>query len=116
MKKLIILCFLIFTSCIDEVIETVPPPTIIESSIFDLKESRVTDGQIIYFELPSAGVYTLTLIDKETNQVVSREKFSGTIGKNNKKIYTSSIQSQYLYVLLENVAKTEIGKTTIITK
>jgi hypothetical protein len=116
MKKLIILCFLIFTSCIEEIIETVPPPTIIESSIFDIKESKVTDGQTIYFELPAAGVYTLTLIDKETNQVVSREKFNGTVGKNIKKIYTSSIQSQYLYMLLENVAKKEISKTIIITK
>ena len=116
MRKLIILCFLIFTSCVEEIIETVPPPTIIESSIFDLKESKVTDGQIIYFDLPAAGVYTLTLIDKETNQVVSRERFNGTVGKNIKKIYTSSIQSQYLYVLLENVAKKEIGKTTIIVR
>ena len=116
MRKLIILCFLIFTSCIDEVIEQVPPPDIIKTSIFDVKESRVIDGQTIYFELPAVGVYTLTLIDKETGQVVSRERFNGTVGKNNKKIYTSSIQSQYLYVLLENVAKKEIGKTIIITK
>jgi hypothetical protein len=113
MKKLIILCFLIFTSCVEEIIEPLPPPI---TNIFDVKESKVTDGQTINFELPSAGVYTLTLIDKETNQVVSREKFNGIVGKNNKKIYTNSIQSQYLYVLLENVAKTEIGKTTIITK
>jgi hypothetical protein len=113
MKKLIILCFLIFTSCVEEIIELPPPPI---TNIFDVKESKVTDGQTINFILPSAGVYTLTLIDKETNQVVSRERFNGTVGKNNKKIYISSIQSQYLYVLLENVAKTEIGKTTIITK
>ncbi len=116
MKKLIILCFLIFTSCIEEVIETVPPPTIIKSSIFDLKENKVTDGQDIYFDLPTAGTYTLTLINKETNQVVSRERFNGTVGKNTRKIYISSIQAQYLYVLLQDVAKNEIGKTTIITK
>jgi hypothetical protein len=116
MRKLIILCLLILTSCIDEVIETVPPPTVIESSIFDIKESTITNGQTIYFDLPTAGVYTLTLIDKETNQVVSRERFSGIVGKNTKKIYTSSIQPRYLYVLLQDVTKKEIGKTTIITK
>jgi hypothetical protein len=55
-------------------------------------------------------------MDKETGQVISREKFNGKIGENIKKIYTNSIQSQYLYLLLEDVTKKEIGKTTIITK
>jgi len=74
------------------------------------------NGQSIYFDLPSTGVYTLTLIDKESGQVVSRERFAGQSGENIKKIYTNSIQSQYLYLLLEDVTKKEIGKTTIITK
>jgi hypothetical protein len=84
--------------------------------IFGVKESRVVNGQSIYFDLPSTGVYTLTLIDKESGQVVSRERFTGQSGENIKKIYTNSIQSQYLYLLLEDVTKKEIGKTTIITK
>jgi hypothetical protein len=114
MKKLIILCLLIFTSCVSEVIEPIPIST--KEKIFNVKESKVTDGQDIYFDLPIAGTYTLTLIDKETNQVVSRERFSGKVGENTRKIYISSIQAQYLYVLLQDVAKSEIGKTTIITK
>jgi hypothetical protein len=115
MKKLLLILsiLLIFTSCVDEVIEPLPPTT---QSIFDVKESVVVDGQSIQFKLPSAGLYTLTLIDKQTNQVISRERFTGTIGENNKFIYTKSIQSQYLYLLLEDVTKTEIGRTTIITK
>ena len=115
MKKLLLILsiLLIFTSCVDEVIEPLPPTT---QSIFDVKESVVVDGQSIQFKLPSAGLYTLTLIDKETNQVISRERFTGTIGENNKFIYTKSIQSQYLYLLLEDVTKKEIGRTTIITK
>jgi hypothetical protein len=115
MKKLLLILsiLLIFTSCIDEVVEPIPPTT---QSIFDVKESMVVDGQSIQFKLPSAGLYTLTLIDKETNQVISRERFTGTIGENNKFIYTKSIQSRYLYLLLEDVTKTEIGRTTIITK
>ena len=115
MKKLLLILsiLLIFTSCVEEVIEPIPPTT---QSIFDVKESVVTDGQSIKFKLPSAGVYTLTLIDKETSQVISRERFTGTLGENNKNIYTKSIQSQYLYMLLEDVTKTEIGRTTIITK
>lgn len=115
MKKLIFLFILILTSCVTEVIEPVPPPHIIKS-IFDLKENQVTNGQFINFDLPTDGIYTLTLIDKESGQVVSREKFSGKKGENIKKIYTSSIKSQYLYLLLEDVAKKEIGKTTIITR
>jgi hypothetical protein len=115
MKKLLLILsiLLIFTSCVDEVVEPLPPTT---QSIFDVKESMVVDGQSIQFKLPSAGLYTLTLIDKETNQVISRERFNGTIGENNKSIYTKSIQSRYLYLLLEDVTKTEIGRTTIITK
>jgi signal peptidase I len=94
-------------------IEPIPPTT---ENIFSVKESKVTDGQSIYFKLPAAGVYTLTLTNKETGQVLSRERFTGKVGENIKKIYTNSIESQYLYLLLEDVTKTEIGKTTIITK
>jgi hypothetical protein len=115
MKKLLLILsiLLIFTSCVDEVVEPLPPTT---QSIFDVKESVVVDEQSIQFKLPSTGLYTLTLIDKETNQVISRERFTGVIGENNKLIYTKSIQSRYLYLLLEDVTKTEIGRTTIITK
>lgn len=113
MKKLIFLFALILTSCITEVTEPIPP---VIQKIFDAKESKVTNGQSIYFNLPADGIYTLTLIDIESGQVISREKFTGKAGENVKKIYTNSIQFQYLYLLLEDVAKKEIGKTTIITK
>ena len=115
MKKLLLILsiLLIVTSCVDEVVEPLPPTT---QSIFDVKESMVVDGQSIQFKLPSAGLYTLTLIDKQTTQVISRERFNGIIGENNKSIYTKSIQSRYLYLLLEDVTKKEIGRTTIITK
>jgi len=101
-------------SCTKMEIEPIPPPA--TESIFSANESRVLDGHTIHFKLPAAGIYTLTLIDKETGQVVSRERFTGVVGENVKRIYTNSIQSQYLYLLLEDVTKTEIGKTTIITK
>ncbi len=100
-------------SCTKMEIEPTPP---VVKNIFSVSESRVTDGQNIYFQLPAAGVYTLTLIDKQTGQVIGRERFNGVVGENIKKIYTNSIQSQYLYLLLQDVTKTEIGKTTIITK
>ena len=93
-----------------------PTPIMPIEKIFSVKESRVVNGQSIYFDLPSTGVYTLTLIDKESGQVVSRERFAGQSGENIKKIYTNSIESQYLYLLLEDVTKKEISKTTIIIK
>ena len=93
-----------------------PTPTPPVEKIFSVGESRVVNGQSIFFDLPSAGIYTLTLIDKVSGQVVSRERFNGILGENIKKIYTNSIQSQYLYLLLEDVNKKEISKTTIIIK
>ena len=114
MKRILLIFLVLFWSCTKMEIEPTPPPTV--EKIFSVKESRVTDGQSIHFDLPSNGVYTLTLIDKETGQVVGREKFTGKMGENIKKIYTNSLQFQYLYLLLEDVTKTEIGKTTIITK
>jgi hypothetical protein len=110
MKKIIFILLVLLVGCTKMDIEPTPPPVV--QKIFSVKESRVTDGQSIHFDLPLDGVYTLTLIDKETGQVIGREKFNGKIGENIKKIYTNSIQSQYLYLLLEDV----IGKTTIITK
>ncbi len=114
MKKIILILLILLVGCTKMEIEPTPPPT--TQNIFSVKESRVVDGQEIYFQLPAAGVYTLTLIDKDNGQVISRERFTGKIGENVKRIYTNSIQSQYLYLLLEDVTKTEIGKTTIITK
>ncbi len=93
-----------------------PTPTTPVEKIFNVGESKVVNGQSIHFDLPSAGTYTLTLIDKESGQVISRERFIGQNGENVKKIYTNSIQSQYLYLLLEDVTKKEIAKTTIIIK
>jgi hypothetical protein len=114
MKKIILISLILLVGCTKMEIEPTPPPT--TQNIFSVKESRVVDGQEIHFQLPTTGVYTLTLIDKNNGQVISRERFTGKIGENIKRIYTNSIQSQYLYLLLEDVTKTEIGKTTIITK
>ena len=113
MKRLLFIFVILMWGCtkID-----MPTPTMPVEKIFNVKESKVVNGQSIYFDLPLTGVYTLTLIDKESGQVISRERFTGQSGENIKKIYTNSIQSQYLYLLLEDVTKNEIGKTTIITK
>lgn len=111
--RIIILCCTIFIiSCKNEDIAL--PEVIAIDNIFAIKESSVVNGQSLHFDLPEKGTYTLTLIDKESGQVVSRERFIGQAGENVKKIYTKSLQSRYLYVLLEDVTKNQIGKTTII--
>jgi hypothetical protein len=114
MKKILFIFVILMWGCTKMEIEPTPPPAV--QKIFSVKESRVTDGQSIHFDLPTDGVYTLTLIDKESGQVVSRERFTGKMGENIKKIYTNSLQSQYLYLLLQDVIGKEVGKTTIITK
>ena len=111
MKKILLVSLILLAGCTKPELPTPVPPV---TYVFDVKESKVTNGQDIYFKLPSVGTYTLTLIDKESGQVLSRERFIGKAGENIKKIYTNSIESQYLYLVLEDVTKTEIGKTTII--
>ena len=111
MKNLILILFILLVGCTKV---DIPPPTSPVEKIFNVGESKVENGQSINFDLPIKGTYTLTLIDKESGQVVSREKFIGQEGENVKKIYTNSIQIKYLYLLLEDINKKEIAKTTII--
>ena len=101
----------IISSCTKMDIEPMPLPT---QKIFSVNESSVTNGQTIYFDLPSEGTYILTLVDVESGQVVSREKFIGLAGENNKKIYTKSIVSKYLYLMLTSENNTQISKTKLI--
>ena len=113
MKKILFIFVILLWGCTKPELPTPTPPI---EKIFSVGESNVINGQSIHFDLPSAGVYYLTLIDKESGDVISREKFTGQNGENVKKIYTNSIQSRYLYLLLEDVTKKEISKTTIIIK
>jgi hypothetical protein len=112
MKKILLISFILLGCSTPDI----PNPVMPIEKIFNVTESKVENGQSIHFDLPSKGTYTLTLIDKESGQVVSREKFIGQNGENVKKIYTKSLQSRYLYLLLEDVTKKELGKTTIITQ
>ena len=111
MKKILLMSLVLFLGC-NKVDIPIPNPPV--EKIFEVGESKVTNGQSIYFDLPSAGTYTLTLIDVATNQVISREKFIGQIGENVKKIYTNSLPKGYLYLVLEDVDRKELKKTTII--
>lgn len=109
MKKLLAI-LLILSSCTKVEVEPTLPPV---QNIFSVTESTVSNNGDIYFELQSAGVYTLTLIDVNQNQVITRERFNGKVGQNRLKIYTNSLPVKYLYLVLEDGSKTQIAKTTI---
>jgi len=110
MKKILFVFIVLLCGCTKPELPTPEPPV---EKIFTTTESRVIDGQTIYFDLPSDGIYTLTYIDVETGQVISREKFNGKKGENIKKIYTKSIISKYLYLILASEDNAQISKTKL---
>jgi hypothetical protein len=115
MRKLyFILSLLLISACTKVELPTPIAPT--NSDIFSVKESAVVDGQVITFTLKADGIYTLTIGNEATGQVVTRERFNGKIGENKLTLYTKSLPVTYLYLLLEDGNKTQVGKTTIIIK
>jgi hypothetical protein len=111
-KKLLIIPFILLVGC---TIPEIPFPEVMDKDdIFSVKESAVTNAQSIHFKLLSSGIHTLTLINNSNNQVVTRERFVGQKGENIKKIYTNSLPKGYLLLVLEDINKNQIGKTTII--
>jgi len=108
MKKLLLI--LLLTGCTKVM---PPPPSQPNRDIFSVSQSTVSNGAEIMFNLKVDGVYTLTMSDSTTNQVVTRERFNGKVGENKLKIYTSSLPVKYLYLVLEDASKTQIGKTSI---
>ena len=111
MKKILFIFVILLWGCTKVDIPTPNPPV---EKIFNVGESNVTNGQSIFFDLTSNTVHYLTLIDKNSGQVISREKFIGQNGENKKKIYTNSLPKGYLYLVLEDVDRKELKKTTII--
>jgi hypothetical protein len=114
MKKTLLIALVFLAGCTKPELPSPEIPT--QSNIFSVQQSTVSDGQLITFDLSSGGIYILTLIDKETNQVISREKFTGKSGENVKKIYTNSLKSKSMYLLLQDSEMKEIKKTIIIIK
>ena len=109
MKKLLII--LLLTGCTKIAPTITPPPN---KDIFSVSQSTMSNGDEIIFNLKSAGKYTLTMGDSVASQVITRERFIGKVGENKLKIYTSSLPVKYLYLLLEDESRTQIGKTTIV--
>ena len=114
MKRIIIIilcCVGIIISCQKE---DIVEPQIID--IFKVEQSMVSNKSEISFNVKKEGMYTITMIDRNTNQVLSRETIKCIIGKNKIKVYTKTIPSQYLYLTLEDSFDNQLGKTIITTK
>ena len=108
MKKLLFI-LLLLSACKKVDIQPTTPTV---QDIFSVAESTVSNGEDIYFDLKSSGTYTLTMLD-QTQNVITRERISGKVGQNKLKIYTSSLPVKYLYLVLEDQSRTQIGKTAI---
>ena len=108
MKKLLIIS-LFLIGCT----KTINTPPVDITDIFKVNNVVVSNGQTIQFNLETAGKYTLTLYDSTTNAVVSKEKFTGVVGNNIKKIYTNTFNQKMLYLYLIDESNQQIKKTLI---
>lgn len=116
MRKLTLILFFGFLiSCSKEDFEPIPTPKT-DIDVFTLSEATISDGDEIKFALPSDSTYILRLVDKNTGQTVSKQRFQGKFGINKMKFYTKTLQSKYLFLVLENNNKNQINKTTITVK
>ena len=113
-KIIILWCVVFIISCTKE--EIVPIPPKMNTDIFSVSETSISNGDTIMFKLTSDSTYILKLVDKTSNQVISKEKIVGKVGENKFNIYTKSLQNPYLYLVLEDNTKREIKKTTVIVK
>jgi len=112
MKKLLYISLILMVGCTKMEIEPIPQPKV-QVDIFSMSESSVSDGDEITFKLTSDSTYILKLVDFQTGQVLTKEKIIGKIGDNKLKIYTKSLPSKYLYLVLEDINKNQKGKTKL---
>lgn len=108
--KTILCCIILMVSCKKP--DNIQPP--FSKDIFSTSESVVMNGSDISFKLNKKGTYIIKLIDKNTEQIITKEKITGKIGINTFKIYTKAIPVKYLYLVLCDEINNQINKTTII--
>jgi hypothetical protein len=112
-NKILFLCFVIgfILSCENE--DIVTPQTV---DIFKVEQSTLSNKSEISFNIEKEGMYIVTMIDRNTNQVISREKIKCITGNNKIKIYTKTLPSRYLYLKLEDSFNNQLANTIIIVK
>jgi hypothetical protein len=110
--KIILLCCVVsIISCRKLEIEPTPQPS---KNIFEKSDVSVVDGQDIEFNLSANGKYIMVIYDSTTQQVISKEKFTGIVGNNTKKIYTKTLPNKTLNLYLSDENNNQLNKTRII--
>lgn len=113
MRRILILIFLILTSCQrDELLDIEPVAK--QPMIFDEIESLIQDGEVIRFTA-TTGPHTLLLINPVNNSVVSKENFISVQGINQRSIFTRVLPKQKLKLVLLKGSE-EINSTFIIVE
>ena len=109
--KIIILCCIIsIISC--RKVEVIPTPQA-SKNIFEKSDVSIIDGQDIEFNLTANGKYVMVIFDSTAQQVIAKEKFTGIVGNNIKKIYTKTLPQKSLYLYLSDSLGNQIGKTKL---
>jgi plastocyanin len=108
MKKLLVFLFLVLISCEKEEIIIDTTPTY--NMVFESNYQSIKDGQDISFITVSTDDHQLTIhLD---NSVVTKEKFTPTLGLNTRKIFTKSLNSGEYKLVLQT--GTQILNETLI--
>lgn len=108
MKKIAFILLLLI-SC--KKVEIQPTPN---KDIFANTQITLSGDSDLPFKLDSSGIYIFKLSDKNTGQVLTKERITGKAGENTIKIYVRSLNSKYLYLTLSNENNTLLKETTII--
>ena len=111
MKKVLFILLLALGACKKIDVQPTPPQV---TDIFSVTESTVADNSDILFKLTTPGIYIIKLVDKNTDQVIAKERINGKVGMNTIKIYTRTLPVKYLYLILDDNGGNQINKTTII--
>lgn len=83
------------------------------TEFFQNKTANVSNGDVIQFSLQNTGTYYLSMSDTTLTNIVSRMKINGVNGSNMFTIYTNTLPSKYLYIILEDSIHNQIAKTQI---
>jgi len=109
MRKYIVLILFVILSCQPEELELIGGIER-EDMIFAVSESKVVDGQTIFFNILSEEEHQLVI--SKDGSVITKESFLPTLELNTRQIYTKSLPTDLLK--LELINSNGVIKSTFI--